>query len=120
MFLEFNGYNVVDLGVDISPNAFIEAVRKYSPDLVGVSAFINTVIPTLKETIHSLRQTGFEKPILAGGIAVNELTVNKIKKELDNTNFESQGDLIYAHNVQGVLKEVNKILQQENYLELVA
>ncbi len=120
MFLEFNGYNVVDLGVDLSPNEFIEAVSKYSPDLIGVSAFINTVIPTLKETIHSLRQTGFDKPILAGGIAVNELTVNKIKKELDNTNFESQGDLIYAHNVQGVLKEVNKIFQPENYLELVA
>ncbi|MFX0208849.1 MAG: B12-binding domain-containing protein [Candidatus Hodarchaeota archaeon] len=110
MFLEFNGYAVIDLGVDISPEEFVEAISHYSPDIVGVSAFINTVIPSFKDTVLAIRKAGFNKPVLAGGIAVNSLTIKKLKQELDSEVPEAVGDIIYAHNVQEVLKSVNEIL----------
>ncbi len=112
MFLEFNGYLVIDLGVDISPEEFVQAVSHHSPDIVGVSAFINTVIPSFKKTIIALRKAGFEKPVLVGGIAVNSLTVNKLRQELDTAVPEAIGDIIYAHNVQEVLKAVDGVIHQ--------
>lgn len=113
MFLEFNGYLVIDLGVDISPEEFVQAVSRHSPDIVGVSAFINTVIPSFKDTVIALRKAGFEKPVLVGGIAVNSLTVNKLRQELDTAVPEAIGDIIYAHNVQEVLKAVDTVIYQE-------
>lgn len=112
MFLEFNGYLVIDLGVDISPEEFVQAVSHHSPDIVGVSAFINTVIPSFKDTVLALRKAGFEKPVLVGGIAVNSLTVNKLRQELDTAVPEAIGDIIYAHNVQEVLKAVDEVIYQ--------
>lgn len=119
MFLEFNGYAVIDLGVDISPGEFVKAIFHHSPDIVGVSAFINTVIPSFKDTVLALRKAGFDKPVLAGGIAVNSLTVKKLKQELDSAVPEAVGDIIYAHNVQEVLKAVDEILYQKKSFEMV-
>ena len=120
MFLEFNGYEVIDLGVDNSPREFVQAVSQYSPDLVGVSAFINTVIPTFKETVLALRKARFKKPVLVGGIAVNALTVKKLRQELEVAVPGESGEIIYAHNVQEVLKAVDKIFHQKRSLELVS
>lgn len=113
MFLEFNGYAVIDLGVDIGPEEFVQAVFHHSPDIVGISAFINTVIPSFKKTVLALRKAGIDKPVLAGGIAVNSLTVKKLKQELDTAVPEATGDIIYAHNVQEVLKAVSGIFNQD-------
>jgi len=119
MFLEFNGYEIIDLGVDISPSEFVQAVSQYSPDLIGISAFINTVIPVFKETVLALREDGFTKPILAGGIAINALTVKNLKQELETAIPGESGEIFYAHNVQEVLKVANSLFQKEKSLELV-
>ena len=120
MFLEFNGYEVIDLGVDIRPEVFVQAVYQHSPDIVGISAFINTVIPSFKETVIALRKAGFKKPVLAGGIAVNSLTIKKLEQELETEVPGNIGEIIYAHNVQGVLSSVEEILSPEQSLEMVA
>ncbi len=110
MFLEFHGYQIIDIGIDKSPEEFVQAVFQHTPDIVGISAFINTVIPAFKQSIIALREAGFNKPVLAGGIAINKLTVNNLKAELNHTHPQS-GEIIYAHNVQEVLNIVTNTIQ---------
>ncbi len=57
--------------------------------------------------------------MLAGGIAVNSLTVKKLKQELDSEVPEAVGDIIYAHNVQEVLKAVDEILYRKKTFEMI-
>jgi 5-methyltetrahydrofolate--homocysteine methyltransferase len=53
MMLEGAGFNVVDLGIDTSPERFVEAVKNENPDLVGMSALLTTTMPGMKRTIDA-------------------------------------------------------------------
>jgi 5-methyltetrahydrofolate--homocysteine methyltransferase len=65
------GFDVIDLGVNVSPAAFLEAVKEHQPDLVGLSALLTTTMPAMRETVAAIRQAGFEKlKILIGGAPV--------------------------------------------------
>ena len=55
MMLEGAGYEVVDLGNNVSPQGFVEAVQKHHPELVGMSALLTTTMPQMKETILALK-----------------------------------------------------------------
>lgn len=72
MMLEGAGFEVVDLGNDISPQSFTEAVRKHQPDLVGMSALLTTTMPQMKETILALEAAGLRKSVkvMIGGAPV--------------------------------------------------
>jgi 5-methyltetrahydrofolate--homocysteine methyltransferase len=65
------GFDVVDLGVNVSPSAFLEAVKEHQPDLVGLSALLTTTMPAMRETVAAIREAGFDKvKILIGGAPV--------------------------------------------------
>jgi len=67
------GFEVIDLGVNISPEAFVQAVRDHEPHLVGLSALLTTTMPSMRKTVSSIREAGFEKvKILIGGAPVTE------------------------------------------------
>jgi methanogenic corrinoid protein MtbC1 len=54
--LRVNGFSVHDLGVDVSPGAFLSAVHEFKPDLVGLSCLINAAYEPMQETIALLRK----------------------------------------------------------------
>lgn len=65
------GFDVIDLCVNISPAAFVEAIREHQPDLVGLSALLTTTMPAMRETVAAIREAGFDKlKILIGGAPV--------------------------------------------------
>jgi 5-methyltetrahydrofolate--homocysteine methyltransferase len=65
------GFDVIDLGVNVSPAAFLEAVKEHQPDLVGLSALLTTTMPAMRETVAAIREAGFDKlKILIGGAPV--------------------------------------------------
>jgi 5-methyltetrahydrofolate--homocysteine methyltransferase len=65
------GFDVVDLGVNVSPSAFLEAVKEHKPDLVGLSALLTTTMPAMRETVAAIREAGFaDVKILIGGAPV--------------------------------------------------
>jgi 5-methyltetrahydrofolate--homocysteine methyltransferase len=65
------GFEVMDLGVNVSPAAFLEAVREHQPHLVGLSALLTTTMPAMRETVAAIREAGFDKvKILIGGAPV--------------------------------------------------
>ena len=71
---EAAGLEVIDLGVDVSPQKFIEAIRQYNPDIVGMSALMTTTMLKQKETIEAIRQAGLRDKvkIVIGGAPTTE------------------------------------------------
>ena len=74
MMLEGGGFGIIDLGTDVSVEAFIEAVRKEKPDVVGMSALLTTTMPSMKRTINALTETGLREnlKIVVGGAPVTQ------------------------------------------------
>ena len=54
MMLESAGLDVTDLGVDVSPEAFVKAIEKEKPDVVAMSALLTTTMPMMKTTIEAM------------------------------------------------------------------
>ncbi len=74
MMLEGGGYEVIDLGVDISPDQFVEAVNEHSPNAVAMSALLTTTMPSMKDTIDALSAAGVREQvkIMIGGAPVTQ------------------------------------------------
>jgi len=66
MMMEGAGYEVVDLGVDVGPDKFVEAVRNESPDFVLMSALITLTMESARRTIEALRATGLREGVKVG------------------------------------------------------
>ncbi|MBN1979564.1 MAG: corrinoid protein [Anaerolineae bacterium] len=74
MMLEGGGFDVVDLGIDITPEKFVEAVKKETPDLVGLSALLTTTMPSMEKTIDALKAAGLRDSVkvMIGGAPVTQ------------------------------------------------
>ena len=72
MMFQGAGFEVIDLGTDVSPEKFVEAVRAENADLVGMSALLTTTMPSMKATIEALSQAGLRDKVkvLIGGAPV--------------------------------------------------
>lgn len=80
MMFEGAGYEVVDLGTDVSPAKFVDAVRNERPDLLGMSALLTTTMPSMKSTIEALKEAGLrdEVKVLVGGAPVTSKYASEI------------------------------------------
>ena len=74
MMLEGNGWDVVDLGVDVEPQQVCEYVKENSPDILGLSPLLTTTIPSLKETMDALQNAGLREKVkvMVGGALVTK------------------------------------------------
>lgn len=74
IMLESSGYTVVDLGVDIDPEKFSEAVKEHQPQIVGLSALLTTTMPAMKETIERLKEDDLKSgvKVIIGGAPISE------------------------------------------------
>jgi 5-methyltetrahydrofolate--homocysteine methyltransferase len=72
IMLEGAGFQVIDLGVNVPEEKFVEAVREHRPDALGMSAFLTTTIPMFKPTIAALEEANLRKDvkIFVGGAPV--------------------------------------------------
>lgn len=72
MMLSAAGWEIIDLGVDVPPSKFIEAINEHKPDLVGISALLTTTMPVMKTTIEAIVEAGLRDSvkILVGGAPV--------------------------------------------------
>src|SRR5210317_1883052 len=51
MMMQGSGFKVIDLGVNLKPQAFVDAVKEHKPDIIGMSALLTTTMPKMEETI---------------------------------------------------------------------
>ena len=74
IMLEGAGFKVVDLGVQIAPETFIDAIKEHKPDVVGFSAFLTTTMPMFKVNIEAIEKAGLRDDviIMVGGAPVTQ------------------------------------------------
>ncbi|MEE9458204.1 MAG: corrinoid protein [Candidatus Bathyarchaeia archaeon] len=78
--LRANGFDIVDLGVDVSIQRFVDSVKKFKPDVLGMSALLTNTMPKQKEVIQALQRENIRDSvrIILGGVPVTEEWVKKI------------------------------------------
>lgn len=74
MMLETAGFEVIDLGTDVPPEKFVEAVKQYDANIVAMSALLTVTMPEMKIVIDKLKETGLrgKVKIIVGGAPVTE------------------------------------------------
>jgi methylmalonyl-CoA mutase cobalamin-binding domain/chain len=72
--LDANGFEVKDLGVDISAEKFIEAINEFNPQIVGLSALLTLAFDPMKEIVEAFEKAGLRDKVkvMVGGAPVNE------------------------------------------------
>lgn len=80
MMLEGVGMEVIDLGVDVPPDRFVEAIKIYKPQFVGMSALLTTTMENMKTTIAAIEAAGLRSSvkILVGGAPVSQSYADEI------------------------------------------
>jgi len=94
MMFEGAGFNVVNIGIDLKPEVFVEAVKEHKPELVGMSALLTTTMPKMGETINALKEAGVrdQVKIMVGGAPVTEEYAKEIGADLYGANAASSVD----------------------------
>jgi len=78
MMLKGAGFEVIDLGVDVSPEKFVEQVKANGVQLVGMSTLLTTTMPGMERTIKALKEAGVSAKIMIGGAPVTQGYADKI------------------------------------------
>ena len=91
MMLQGAGFEVIDLGVNISPQKFVDAVNEHKPAVLGLSALLTTTMPKMEETINALKEAGIrdQVKIMAGGAPVTQAFVDEIGADAYGANAAS-------------------------------
>ena len=84
MMLEGAGFEVIDLGVDVSPEKYVQAVKEHHPDMVACSALLTTTMSRMKDIIDALKENGLrdQVKVLVGGAPVTESFAKQIGADL--------------------------------------
>ena len=84
MMLEGAGFEIVDLGTDVSPQKFVDAIRQHQPQLVGLSALLTTTMPKMKDTVEALKEAGLRDrvKVMIGGAPVTDKYAGDIGADL--------------------------------------
>jgi 5-methyltetrahydrofolate--homocysteine methyltransferase len=78
MMMKGAGFEVVDLGVDIGPEKFVEQAKASQAQLIGMSALLTTTMPAMEKTIAALRDAGITAKIMVGGAPVTQDYADRI------------------------------------------
>lgn len=88
--LSCNGFNVIDLGVDVQPETFVEAIKEHNPKVIGMSCLLTTSFEPLKNCITAIREAGLDKGrlIMIGGAPINETVRDYAGADIFTTNAQ--------------------------------
>jgi 5-methyltetrahydrofolate--homocysteine methyltransferase len=78
MMLKGAGFDVVDLGVDVSAAKFVEKAKETKAKLVGMSALITTTMPSMEKTIKAIKEAGLAVKTMIGGAPVTQAYADRI------------------------------------------
>jgi 5-methyltetrahydrofolate--homocysteine methyltransferase len=106
IMLEGAGFKVVDLGVQIAPETFVEAIKEHEPDVVGFSAFLTTTMPMFKSNIEAITKAGLRDSviIMVGGAPVTQEYADVV------------GADGYASDAAGATKRAKELLEERRAL----
>lgn len=114
IILSNNGYDVIDMGIKVSPTELVQAIRKEKPDMVGLSGLLVKSAQQMVLTAQDMKEAGISLPILVGGAALSrKFTDTKISKEYD-------GLVLYAKDAMTGLSLANQLNSEDEVQKLVA
>jgi 5-methyltetrahydrofolate--homocysteine methyltransferase len=89
------GFQVKDIGISVEPEAFVEAVKEFQPDIVGMSALLTTTMRAMGDTIKALEEAGLRDSvkIMVGGAPVTKSFAEKIGANGYASNAAAAADL---------------------------
>ena len=101
MMLEGAGFETIDLGVDVKPDVFVDAVREDQPAILGMSALLTTTMVKMKTTIEALEEAGVRTSvrIMVGGAPVTAAFAEEIGADAYAPDAASAVDV--ARNLAG-------------------
>lgn len=80
MMVESTGFKVIDLGIDLSAEVFVNAVKEHKPDILGMSALLTTTMPNMKDVINALEEAGLKDKVkvIIGGAPITQSFADEI------------------------------------------
>ena len=106
IMFEGAGFQVIDLGVQVAPEKFVDAIREHQPDIVGFSAFLTTTMPMFKANINALQKAGLRDQVIVmvGGAPVTQEYADAV------------GADGYAPDASATVKRAKDLLQKRRSL----
>jgi 5-methyltetrahydrofolate--homocysteine methyltransferase len=73
--LDVNGFEILDLGIDVPPRKFVEAIQEFQPQVVALSGFLTLSFDSMKNTVAAIKSSGLRDKvkIMIGGGQINEV-----------------------------------------------
>lgn len=95
MMLEGAGFTVIDLGVDVSPEQYVDAVANQGAQIVGMSALLTTTMPSIKDGIEALKAAGLRDKVrvMIGGAPVTQSFADEVGADGYSSDAASAADL---------------------------
>ena len=96
MLLEGVGWEVADLGTDVSAQQFLEAAKEKKPVAVGVSALLTTTMEGMRDVVKALRDAGLKTPVIVGGAPLTD-------------GFAKEIGAVYGRDPQAAIEWLDKL-----------
>jgi methylmalonyl-CoA mutase cobalamin-binding domain/chain len=97
MMVEGNGYEVIDLGVDVTAEKFLEEAEKHPGAIIGLSALLTTTMVNMGKIVQSIKEKNPDMKVCIGGAPVSEEFKKKIQADL------------YSPDPQGLVEYLNQL-----------
>jgi methanogenic corrinoid protein MtbC1 len=101
MMVEGNGYKVVDLGVDVKPDQFIQSLKENPEAFIGLSALLTTTMPSMEKITKAVKEARPRTKVAIGGAPVTHEYCQKI------------GADVYSRDPQGLVEYLNAHIQED-------
>ncbi len=98
MMMEGAGFDVVDLGVDVTSEDFVTAAAEKNADVVALSALLTTTMPSMEGTVKALKEAGMTTRVIIGGAPVTQAFADQI---------DADG---YSADAPGAVETVRKLI----------
>ncbi len=95
MMCEGAGFEVRDLGTDVEPDQFLDAIKEFEPDIVGMSALLTTTMRAMDDTVKAIEEAGLrdQVKVMVGGAPVTQRFADDIGADGYAANAASASDL---------------------------
>jgi len=81
MMLEGAGFEVIDAGIDVPPDKFVELIKQHNPQVVGFSALLTTTMPSMETSIKAIKDAGLNVKTVIGGAPVTQKYADEINAD---------------------------------------
>ena len=93
MMLEGAGFAVIDAGVDVAPEKFVELAKLHNAKIVGLSALLTTTMPSMKTAVEAVRAAGLDAKVIIGGAPVTQAYCDAIGADGYSADAASAAEL---------------------------